>query len=49
VGLELLSGTHCDINSKQIILKCGIVQIFGNNSNKSKFDSGGNGEEIKLR
>jgi hypothetical protein len=24
------------------------VQIFGNNSNKSKFDSGGNKEETEL-
>jgi hypothetical protein len=29
-------------NSKQIVRKCGIVQIFGDDSNKSKFDSRGN-------
>jgi hypothetical protein len=29
-------------HSKQIIWKCVIVQIFGGDSNKSKFDSGGN-------
>jgi hypothetical protein len=28
--------------------KCGIVKIFGNSSNKSKLDSGGNSEEIEL-
>jgi hypothetical protein len=28
--------------------KCGTVQIFGNNCNKSKPDSGGNLEEIEL-
>jgi hypothetical protein len=29
-------------NRKHIILKCVTVQVFGNDSNKSKFDSGGN-------
>jgi hypothetical protein len=29
-------------NSKQIIWKCVPVQIFGDDSNKPKFDSGGN-------
>jgi hypothetical protein len=33
---------------KQIILKCVTVQVFGNDSNKSKFDSGGNQEEIEF-
>jgi hypothetical protein len=33
-------------NSKQIILKCVTVQVFGGDSNKSTFDSGGNEEEI---
>jgi hypothetical protein len=28
-------------NSKQVVCKCVPVQIFGNDSNKSKFDSGG--------
>jgi hypothetical protein len=32
-------------NSKQIIWKCVKVQIFGNDSMMSKFDSGGNLEE----
>jgi hypothetical protein len=29
-------------NSKQLVWKCITVQIFVDNSNKSKFDSGGN-------
>jgi hypothetical protein len=29
--------------------KCGTLQIFGNDDNKSKPDSGGNYEEIELR
>jgi hypothetical protein len=33
-------------NHKQIVCKCITVQIFGNDSNKSKFDSGGNEEKI---
>jgi hypothetical protein len=28
--------------------KCVTVQVFGNDSNKSKFDSGGNQEEIEF-
>jgi hypothetical protein len=32
---------------KQIIWKCVIRQVFGNDSNKTKFDSGGNQEEIE--
>jgi hypothetical protein len=35
-------GRNWDKNSKQIIWKCVTVQIFGDNSNKSKFDSEGN-------
>jgi hypothetical protein len=35
-------------NSKQIIWKCITVEIFGNNSNKSKFDSGRNYEETEF-
>jgi hypothetical protein len=35
-------------NRKQIIRKCVTVQVFGNDSNKSKFDSGGNQEEIEF-
>jgi hypothetical protein len=43
VGLEgNVSETECRpksgyINSKQILLKCNTVQVFGNGSNKSKF------------
>jgi hypothetical protein len=29
-------------NGKQIVWKCVTVQIFGDDSKKSKFDSGGN-------
>jgi hypothetical protein len=29
-------------NRAQIVQKCGTVQIFRSDSNKSKFDSGGN-------
>jgi hypothetical protein len=29
-------------NIKQVVLKCVTIQIFGDNSNKSKFGSGGN-------
>jgi hypothetical protein len=29
-------------NKKEIIWKCVTVQVFGNNSNEPKFDSGGN-------
>jgi hypothetical protein len=29
-------------NREQIVWKCGAVQIFGDDSNKSKIDSGGN-------
>jgi hypothetical protein len=36
------AGQNRDIKSKQIVWKCVTVQIFGYNSNKSKFDSGGN-------
>jgi hypothetical protein len=40
-------GAHAgDISS--IIWKCVTVQEFGNDSNKSKFDSGGNQEEIEF-
>jgi hypothetical protein len=36
-------GRNWDIkNSKEIVWKCVTVQIFGDDSNKSKFDSGGN-------
>jgi hypothetical protein len=35
-------------NRKQIIWKCVTVQVFGNDSSKSKFDSGGNQEEIEF-
>jgi hypothetical protein len=35
-------------NRKQTIWKCVTVQVFGNDSNKSKFDSGGNQEEIEF-
>jgi hypothetical protein len=43
----LLSSPECrpksgHKNSKQIIWKCVTVQIFGDNSNNSKFDWGGN-------
>jgi hypothetical protein len=30
------------------LVKCVTVQVFGNDSNKSKFDSGGNQEEIEF-
>jgi hypothetical protein len=30
------------------IWKCVTVQVFGKDSNKSKFDSGGNQEEIEF-
>jgi hypothetical protein len=35
-------------NSKQIIWKCVTIQIFVDDSNKSKFDSGGNYVEIEF-
>jgi hypothetical protein len=35
-------------NSKQIVWKCVTVQIFGDDSNKYKFYSGGNLEEIEF-
>jgi hypothetical protein len=35
-------------NRKQFIWKCVTVLVFGNDSNKSKFDSGGNQEEIEF-
>jgi hypothetical protein len=31
-----------------MLLKCGRVQIFWNDRNKSEFDSGGNQEQIEL-
>jgi hypothetical protein len=42
-----VSGPECrpksgNKNRKQIIWKCVTVQVFGNDSNKSKFDIGGN-------
>jgi hypothetical protein len=48
-----VSGPECrpssgNKNRKQIIRKCVTVQVFGNDSNKSKFDSGGNQEEIEF-
>jgi hypothetical protein len=40
---EVLSAFHfCKKNSKQIVSKCVTVEIFGDDSNKSKCDSGGN-------
>jgi hypothetical protein len=49
----LVSGPECrpksgNKNTKQIIRKYVTVQVFGNNSNKSKFDSGGNLGEIEF-
>jgi hypothetical protein len=38
--LDILKGRHK--NCKQIIWKCNSVQIFGDDSNKPKFDTGGN-------
>jgi hypothetical protein len=35
-------------NSKQIVWKCVTVQIFGDDINNSKFDSGGNQEETEF-
>jgi hypothetical protein len=35
-------------NWTEILWKCGTVQIFWNDSNKPKFDSGGNLEEIEF-
>jgi hypothetical protein len=35
-------------NRKQIIRKCVTVQVLRNDSNKSKFDSGGNQEESEF-
>jgi hypothetical protein len=35
-------------SSKQIVWKCVTVQIFGNDSNNLKFDSGGTEEEIEF-
>jgi hypothetical protein len=35
-------------NSKWIVSKCVTVQIFGNNRNKSKFDSGENQDETEF-
>jgi hypothetical protein len=52
IGLEInvektISSPECRSksghkNSKQVVWKCVTVQIFGDDSNKSKFDSGGN-------
>jgi hypothetical protein len=36
------AGQNRDIKIANIVRKCVTVQIFGNDSNKSKFDSGGN-------
>jgi hypothetical protein len=36
-----------DVKVANRSLKCGRVQIFGNGSKKSKFDSGGNEGEIE--
>jgi hypothetical protein len=37
------AGQNCDIKvANRAFEKCVTVQIFGNDSNKSKFDSGGN-------
>jgi hypothetical protein len=35
-------------NRKQIISNCVTVQVFGNDSNISEFDLGGNQEEIEF-
>jgi hypothetical protein len=35
-------------NIKQMLWKCGAVQIVRNDSNTSKFDSGGNEEGIEF-
>jgi hypothetical protein len=36
------AGQNDDNDILQMIWKCGQFQIFGNDSNKTKFDSGGN-------
>jgi hypothetical protein len=42
------TGQNWDIKIGNIIWKCVTVPVFGNDSNKSKFDSGGNQEEIEF-
>jgi hypothetical protein len=43
------AGQNQDIEiRKQIIWKCVTVQVFRNDRNNSKFDSGGNWEEIQF-
>jgi hypothetical protein len=42
------AGQNRDIKIGNIIWKCVTVQVFGNDSNKSKFDSEGNKEEIEF-
>jgi hypothetical protein len=36
------AGQDHDIKAANILWQCGTVQIFGNDSNKSEFDSGEN-------
>jgi hypothetical protein len=42
------AGRTREIKIGNIIWKCITVQAFGNDSNRSKFDSGGNQEEIEF-
>jgi hypothetical protein len=43
------AGKNHNIMLVTVLCECGTVQVFGNESNKSKFGSGGNYEETELR